>query len=105
MSSLDKDPHVICPNHTGWQCSMERRCDVCKDWSAERMRLYCNLQDSKARKKAYRERKRVESARNSASSGHNVSDSSLEETPGKQSGSFVIEDSKDPSPLSLVKIN
>ena len=59
MSSLDKDRHVLCPSHTGWQCTWDTRCNVCKEWTDSQMRDYLRLQEGKARKKAYKERKRA----------------------------------------------
>ena len=58
MSALSKDQHVLCPNHTGWQCNWERRCSVCKDWTDQQMQDYMRLQEGKARRKAHKDRKR-----------------------------------------------
>ena len=56
MSSIDKDRHLLCPSHVGWQCSWETRCDVCRDWSDTQMRDYIRLNEGKARRKAYKDR-------------------------------------------------
>ena len=57
MSSVDKDAHVLCPSHTGWQCSWEIRCDVCRDWPDSRMKDYMKLTLQKVRKNAYKQEK------------------------------------------------
>ena len=59
MSAIDKDRHVLCPSHTGWQCTWDMRCDICRDWTDTQMREYLRLQEGKARKKAYKERKKA----------------------------------------------
>ena len=56
MSSIEKDRHLLCPSHVGWQCSWEVRCDVCRDWSDSAMRDYIRLTEGKARRKAYKDR-------------------------------------------------
>ena len=88
MSSLDKDSHLLCPSHTGWCCSMDQRCDVCRSWSKQQMVAYMALQVSKARKKASREKQRVlKSAGGPVVKGSahflGSSDDSFEETAGK----------------------
>ena len=59
MSAIEKDRHVLCPSHTGRQCTWDTRCDVCKDWTDSQMRDYVKLTDGKARKKAYKDKKRA----------------------------------------------
>ena len=59
MSSVEKDRHVLCPSHTGWQCTWDRRCAVCKDWPDSQMKAYVKLQDGKGRKKAHKERRKA----------------------------------------------
>ena len=59
MSSIEKDRHVLCPSHTGWQCTWDVRCNICNDWTDSQMREYLRLQEGKARKKAYKERKKT----------------------------------------------
>ena len=59
MSSVEKDRHVLCPSHTGWQCTWDRRCAVCKDWPDTQMKAYVKLQDGKGRKKAHKERRKA----------------------------------------------
>ena len=59
MSSVDKDRHLLCPKCTGWVCSLERRCDLCKEWSEEEMRAYCALMEMKERNKAYKAKQRA----------------------------------------------
>ena len=44
MSAVSKDPHVVCPVHTGFVCNMDKRCDICKEWSVQRMQDYVKLQ-------------------------------------------------------------
>ena len=84
MLSVDKDSHLLCPTHTGFVCNMDRRCSVCTTWNEEQMRSYCSLQAAKARKRAYRERKRGVKETGS----HDISDSSLED--GKVSDSCSV---------------
>ena len=59
MSALEKDRHVICPSHTGWQCNWEQRCEVCKEWPDQQMNDYLRLQEGKARKKAHKDKKKA----------------------------------------------
>ena len=59
MSALVKDPHLLCPNHIGWQCNNELRCETCKEWSESRMAEYTKLQVGKARKKIDKEKRRA----------------------------------------------
>ena len=59
MSSVEKDRHVLCPSHTGWQCTWDRRCAVCKEWPDTQMKAYVKLQDGKGRKKAHKERRKA----------------------------------------------
>ena len=59
MSAVEKDRHVLCPSHTGWQCTWDLRCDVCKEWTDTQMREYLRLQEGKARKKAHKDKKRA----------------------------------------------
>ena len=58
MSSYEKDPHNLCPSCTGWLCNLDRRCVICADWSAARMKQYVQLQEGKARKKVYKDKQR-----------------------------------------------
>ena len=37
MSSIDRDKHLYCIKCRGYECSVELRCDECKDWSKEEM--------------------------------------------------------------------
>ena len=97
---MDKDPHLKCPNHIGWQCCMDRRCEVCGQWSTERMRQYCNLQESKKRKRAYRERKKIAEAKQGSASSHYVSDSSFDDNEGKVVE--VVRTSENPPPPRLL---
>ena len=69
MSSLDKDPHLLCPGHTGWQCAMNQRCNVCAEWPDEMMKAYCVLQEHKAKNRAYREKKRFMKSANGKQGG------------------------------------
>ena len=94
MSSVDKDPHLLCPAHVGWLCSLEQRCDTCKDWPDDQMKAYCKLQQEKARKKAHRDRKKlaaqVGSKQQSAvTSGHAHSMSSSESSFDSSHGKIV----------------
>ena len=59
MSAIEKDRHMICPSHTGWQCNWEQRCNVCKEWPDQEMRDYLRWQEGKARKKAHKDRKKA----------------------------------------------
>ena len=51
MSSLDLDSHVICTNCRGKSCSFEDRCDLCNDWSNDKMKSYMKHQASLERKR------------------------------------------------------
>ena len=80
MSSVDKDRHLICPGHTGWQCSWDQRCEVCRDWTDQDMRNYVRLQEGKAQKKAHKEKKKaakLAAGMSTGSSAHSLSPSSL----------------------------
>ena len=59
MSSLEKDRHLLCPKCRGGVCSLERRCDLCKEWSEEEMKAYCMLLEVKQRNKAYKAKQRA----------------------------------------------
>ena len=37
MSSIDRDKHLNCIKCGGYECSVELRCEECKDWSKEEM--------------------------------------------------------------------
>ena len=60
LSSIEKDEHVLCPTHSGWQCSFDTRCDICRNWSEVKMKEYLKLQAGKARRKVYKDKKRAE---------------------------------------------
>ena len=80
MSSLDKDRHLLCPGHTGWQCSWDQRCEVCRDWTDQDMKNYVRLQTGKARKKAHKEKKKAAkraAGMSTSSSAHSLSPSSV----------------------------
>ena len=79
MSSIEKDRHVLCPNHTGWQCNWEQRCNICREWPDQQMKDYMRLQESKARKKAHKDRKKAlkTANRSSDSHAHSLSPSSV----------------------------
>ena len=64
MSSCEKDRHVLCPTHTGWQCKWDVRCNVCQDWPDTLMREYVKLTEGKARKKAYKDKQKALKAAN-----------------------------------------
>ena len=69
MSAVSKDPHVICPVHTGFICNMDKRCDICSEWSVQRMQDYVKLQEGKARRKAHKDRKRACQQESSSADG------------------------------------
>ena len=81
LSSIEKDEHVLCPIHTGWQCSFDTRCDICRNWSDVKMKEYLKLQAGKARRKVYKEKKKAEklAAGETSAEGHahSLSPSSL----------------------------
>ena len=64
MSSCEKDRHVLCPTHTGFQCKWDVRCNVCQDWPDTLMREYVKLTSGKARRKAYKDKQRALKAAN-----------------------------------------
>ena len=59
LSAMEKDPHILCPSHTGWQCSQNQRCDVCKEWSEDRMLEHIKLQEGTTRRKVSKEKQRL----------------------------------------------
>ena len=59
MSAVEKDRHVLCPSHTGWQCTWDMRCEICKEWTDTQMKEYLKLQEGKARKKAYKDKQKA----------------------------------------------
>ena len=79
MSSLDKDRHLLCPNHTGHQCNWQQRCNVCKDWPDQQMKEYIRLQEGKSRKKAHKDKLKALKAANRSSEGnaHSLSPSTV----------------------------
>ena len=40
MSRVKCDKHTLCLNCSDVQCSLETRCDQCRDWSSEAMLYY-----------------------------------------------------------------
>ena len=70
MSSIEKDRHLLCPVHTGWQCNWEQRCNICKEWPDQQMRDYMRLQEGKARKKAHKDKQKALKAANRSSDSH-----------------------------------
>ena len=72
MSSLDKDRHVLCPKHTGWQCKWDVRCNVCQDWPDTQMREYIKLTEGKTRKKAYKDKQKALKAANETPDGRHA---------------------------------
>ena len=80
LSSIEKDEHVLCPTHTGWQCNYDTRCDICRNWSEDKMKDYLKLQAGKARRKVYKDKKRAEkraAGETSADHAHSLSPSSF----------------------------
>ena len=59
ISAVDKDRHVLCPSHTGWQCTWDQRCDICREWTDSQMKDYIRLQEGKARKKSHKEKRKA----------------------------------------------
>ena len=70
MSSIEKDRHLLCPVHIGWQCNWEQRCNICKEWPDQQMRDYMRLQEGKARKKAHKDKQKALKAANRSSDSH-----------------------------------
>ena len=93
MSAIEKDSHLLCPTHTGFFCTIDQRCDICTSWTDDQMKSYCALQAAKARKKAYRARKKDKDR------SSNLSDS-LEE--GNVSDSVFISQGSSNSGLSQI---
>ena len=79
MSSLEKDRHLLCPIHTGYQCNWEQRCNICRDWPDQQMKEYLRLQEGKARKKAHKDKQKALRAanRSTESHAHSLSPSSV----------------------------
>ena len=50
MSSIDRDKHLFCIKCRGYECSVELRCDECKDWSKEEMLAHEKVRKSLASK-------------------------------------------------------
>ena len=50
MSSIDRDKHLYCIKCRGYECSVELRCDECKDWSKEEMLAHKKVRKSLASK-------------------------------------------------------
>ena len=50
MSSIDRDKHLYCIKCRGFECSVELRCDECKDWSEEEMLAHEKIRKSLASK-------------------------------------------------------
>ena len=48
MSSIDRDKHLYCIKCRGYECSVELRCDECKDWSKEEMLAHEKIRKSLA---------------------------------------------------------
>ena len=51
MSSLKYDSHTVCSECRDVMCSLESRCDECKDWSVEIMTEYLKHRKSLATKR------------------------------------------------------
>ena len=50
MSSIDRDKYLFCIKCRGHECSVELRCDECKDWSKEEMLAHEKVRKSLASK-------------------------------------------------------
>ena len=50
MSSIDRDKHLYCIKCRGFECSVELRCDECKDWLKEEMLAHEKIRKSLASK-------------------------------------------------------
>ena len=50
MSSIDRDKHLYCIKCRGYECSVELRCEECKDWSKEEMLAHEKIRKSLASK-------------------------------------------------------
>ena len=62
MSSLDKDPHLLCLSCRETKCSFDTRCDTCISWSDDQMNNYIRYQD-KLRKDRERKKAKLDSSR------------------------------------------
>ena len=69
ISREDLDPHTLCIPCRGVKCNLKDGCDICKDWSEDKMkvivRLYANLVPKKASKVKKRKALKTSSSRNS----------------------------------------
>ena len=59
MSSLEFDGHLRCANCIGSQCTLESRCDSCKDWSDDVMNRYLKHQASLKSKRESKRKRRL----------------------------------------------
>ena len=50
MSSIDRDKHLFYIKCRSYECSVELRCDECKDWSKEEMLAHEKIRKSLASK-------------------------------------------------------
>ena len=50
MSSIDRDKHLYCIKCRWFECSVEFRCDECKDWLKEEMLAHEKIRKSLASK-------------------------------------------------------
>ena len=50
MSSIDRDKHLFCIKCRGFECSVDLRCDECKDWSKKEMLAHEKIRKSLASK-------------------------------------------------------
>ena len=90
MSSFEYDQHLKCSSCTGQQCTLESRCDGCKEWPEEVMLKYVKHQQSLKQKRDSKKRQVSKSSKesgNSQQSGVTDSDSIIlgsEEDEGSQ---------------------
>ena len=68
MSSVDRDKHLNCIKCRGYECSVELRCEECKDWSKEEMLAHEKIRKSLASKSKGRGKSSSKSNKKPASS-------------------------------------
>ena len=89
MSSIEYDPHLHCATCIGHQCSLEVRCDGCKDWTAETMSNYLKHQASLKTKRDSKARRKLSSAQDSDTVGGSQA-SGVSETESLAEGSEYV---------------
>ena len=104
MSSIDLDNHVVCMKCTGKVCDSDTRCDVCRDWSDEKMLAYVKHQKGLERKRLTKQKAREAKPKSDCAVGIASASSCLQEglglTPAARPNDVVDDDS-----LSSASVN